>query len=226
MKLVFYSGGQEPSNQLIHTEMSYLVGRKSQKTFTYVPYLSDGAMHFFRRATKRYRPFGFTNFYCLPVDNGKELSPKERGQALASDVIYLAGGNTFYFLKYLRKSGLLQLLPEFVKAGGVLAGLSAGGIIMTKNINLAAYPTFDADDNEVNLFNWSALNLVDFEFFPHYEITNRYFRAMKSYTKEHQCNVFACCDGGGVIVNGEEVKFVGEVHLFHNGKSVKVHSNS
>lgn len=225
MKLVFYSGGQDPGNQELHAELSHLVGHKRHKTFTYVPYLTDDSTYFFRRAMSRYRPFGFTNFYCLPVDQGKELSSKALHRALGSDVIYLAGGNTFYFLKHLRQSGLLQLLPEYVNSGGVLAGLSAGGIIMTKNINLAAYPSFDADDNDVNLFNWSALDLVDFEFFPHYEVTNRHFRAMKSYTKEHKCSVFACCDGGGVIVNGEEIKFVGEVYLFHNGKSVKVHGS-
>lgn len=225
MKLVFYSGGQESSNQLVHAELSALVGSKRQKTFTYVPYISDDANLFFRRAMQRYRPFGFTNFYCLPIDQEEELSSKALHQALASDVIYLAGGNTFYFLKYLRKSGLFDLLPEFAYGGGVLAGLSAGAIILTKNINLAAYPAFDADENEVNLFNWSALNLVDFEFFPHYEPTGRHFRAMKQYTKEHQNSVFACRDGGGVIMNGEEVKFVGDVYLFHNGKSVRVHSH-
>ena len=55
-------------------------------------------------------------------------------KALGSDVIYLAGGNTFYFLRNLRKSGLIPQLKKFVEQGGVLVGLSASAIIFTPNI--------------------------------------------------------------------------------------------
>lgn len=224
MKLVFYSGGQVASNRLLHSELSALVGtNKRGKSFTYVPYMTDESNTYFKRAMARYRPYGFTNFYCLPVDVRRELSSKELHQAMLSDVIYLAGGNTFYFLKHLRRSGLFSLLPEYVASGGVLAGLSAGGIILTDNINLAAYPAFDADDNDVDLRNWNALKLVDFEFFPHYEPYGRLFRALKSYTKTQKTSLFACMDGAGIVVNGEEMKFVGNVYLFHNGRSVQVH---
>ena len=87
-----------------------------------------------------------------------------------SDIVYLAGGNTYYFLDHLRRSGLLDELALFARRGGVVAGLSAGALILTPHIGLAGYPAFDRDENTVGLgrSGCRGLGLVGFEFFPHY----------------------------------------------------------
>ncbi len=105
MKLVFYSGGQEPSNRLIHHDLFQLVNPKRNKSMTYIPFCQDRSDLFFKKAIKRYQGVGFKRFHCLPVD--VPFTRNDLNKALGSDVIYLAGGNTFYFLKHLRKSGLI-----------------------------------------------------------------------------------------------------------------------
>ena len=67
-------------------------------------------------------------------------------------------------VKSLEKTGLLKELKAWVRNGGVLTGVSAGAIIMTKNIETAAFPSFDCDENEDNVKNLAGLQLVDFEF--------------------------------------------------------------
>ena len=67
------------------------------------------------------------------VDNLSEL--------LKSDLIFLGGGNTFYFLKHLKSTGLIDELKTFAANGGVLCGLSAGAIIMTPHVHTASFPT-------------------------------------------------------------------------------------
>lgn len=221
LKAVLYSGGQTSSNHALHGALSDLVGHcKNRKSFVYVPFCTDGADIYFRRAIKRYRPFGFNEFMCLPVD--KAVSKDMLECALSKDVIYLAGGNTFYFLKHIQQAGLKTHLIEFVKNGGVLAGLSAGAIIMTPHIALAGYPHFECDENEVGLKTLSGLGLVPMEFFPHYEAYPRLDRALKAYSAKGPYPVFACKDGGGLVLEGSSQTFMGSSSLFLSGKKYQL----
>ena len=136
---------------------------------TYVPFCSEGHNVFYQRFIRRYKPYGATHFDCIPIDDPTlTLQRNTKERILNSDIIYLSGGNTYYFLKYLRSSGIDKLLQSHVAKGGVLGGLSAGSIIMTPNIHLAGYPAFDRDENAVGIKNLHGLNLVNFEFFPYY----------------------------------------------------------
>lgn len=217
LKLVFYSGGQEPSNHLLHEGLSSLVSHNSKKSLTYIPYLWDGHRTFYERSVRRYRKFGFTKFHCLPVD--RPFLKEDAKKALQSDVIYLAGGNTFYFLKCLRESGFLGLLKKYAQKGGVIAGLSAGGLVMTPHIGLAGYPRHLADPNEVRLKNLKALSLVQFEFFPHYSRSSkRLDDALSRYSKRSRYPIVASPDGGGVILNGSTTAFYGRTSIFQKGR--------
>lgn len=213
-KLVFYSGGQKAENRILHEGLAYLAGEGKNKSFTYVPYTGVEADWYFRRAIRRYEQYGFSKFYCLPVDQ-KKLSQREINRALSSDVIYLAGGNTFHFLKHLRRQKLITKLHDYALQGGVLAGLSAGGILMTPTIYLAKYPREDADTNSVKLKNLKALNIVGFEFYPHYYSGNS--AALLRYSKRIDHPIIACTDGSGIIMYNETAEFFGKVWKFYRG---------
>lgn len=221
MKLVLYSGGQQRSNHKLHRTVVSLA-RKSRKNkrlkLTYIPFCSDDSEIFFRRIMRRYRSHGVEQFFCLNVDNGP--THEEMAEALRSDIIYLAGGNTFYFLKYLRKSGMLKKLAEFAKRGGVLAGLSAGGLIMSPTVRLAADEGLGPDENEVELKNFKGMGLFRFEFSPHYEPTKRMRNAHLAYSKTTKYPVYAVEDGGGIIIEGKKISRIGKSCIFHRGKKL------
>lgn len=219
-KLVFYSGGQERSNHIMHRSLVSLVNPKPRIKFTYIPFCSDGSKVFYRRAIRRYSCFGISDFHYLSVDH--KISESDLEEALRSDIIYLAGGNTFYFLKHLKKSGILPMLRAFVESGGVLSGLSAGGIIMSPNIRLAGYPSFECDENDVGLKNLKSLKLVNFEFFPHYRKSKKLNDALSFYSETSKYPVYACKDGGGLIVNGNQKTFFGETVIFDKGSKIIV----
>ena len=220
MKLVLYSGGQVPSNRLIHHALFELVSPKRNKSMTYIPFCHDRSTLFYKRAIKRYQGVGFERFHCLPVD--APFSQKDLKKALGSDVIYLAGGNTFYFLKYLRKSGLIPQLQQFVEKGGVLAGLSAGAIILTPHIGTAGPSLPEPDDNDVKLKNRRALGLVRFEFYPHYTSTPQTNHAILQYSRNTKFPLLACPDGSGITINGNRMTFIGKVGIFSRGKKVEI----
>ncbi len=233
--IVLYSGGQERRNALIHESLLSLALRrpgkraKKQIRMTYIAFTADGAMAFYRRFERRYQAFGGTHFHCISADDTALARPgPARNRAtkfiLSSDVVYLSGGNTFHYLMHLRRSGLFPVLRRFANRGGVLAGLSAGALLATPNIGLAAYPAFDRDDNEVGLpeSRWGALDLVDFEFFPHYKKSRRYREALESYSKRSRFPLYACSDGSGIVVEGDRFTAHGDVWLFDRGQSRKI----
>jgi len=220
MRIVIYSGGQESSNHYIHQELVSLVTHGRSKSMTYIPYCTEGAQSFYRRAIKRYQRFGIRRFRYFAAD--VPFTAKERNAAFSSDIIYLAGGNTFYMLYHLRKAGLLPHLRKFVKRGGILAGLSAGAVLMTPHIGLAGYPKFDRDENQVNLKNLNALNLIRLEFFPHYRNSPVLDRALEKYSKKSKFPIYALPDGSGIVFEGKRRDFWGPGFVFYRGHKVKL----
>ncbi len=223
MKLVFYSGGSLKENAELDREFLRLFGNGRKKRLpkiTYIPSSSEDLAEDFREFAEQYRRLGVKEIECLPVD--RELKPADLRRALASDAIYLGGGNTFYFLHHLRRTKMLSKLKLFVKQGGVLMGLSAGGIMMTPSIKTAEVPSMEADENEVHLKDYRSIALVDFEFSPHYTGERRSDLELKKYSKRVKRPVYACDDGTGIIVNNGKLTFVGKVQAFINGEKIRV----
>ena len=214
MKLVFYAGGDDKDNLLLDKAFVDLIGKKNP-VVTFIPSSSYLSEQEFKVFVRHYSKFKITRFIHFPVD-----VPFDRillQEVLRSDAIHMAGGNTFYFLNSLRKAKLLPQLRHFVQRGGVLTGLSAGAIIMTEDIEMAAYPEFDRDENTVNLSNLSSLNLVDFAFFPHFKNSSRYDIVFKRYSRLRNKVIYACPDGSGLLVNDQELRFIGKCFVFSGG---------
>jgi dipeptidase E len=100
------------------------------------------------------------------IDNSVNKTEEQR-KLLSSNIVLISGGNTFSLLKNLRESGLDKSIEEFVKKPNfVLAGFSAGALVLTPTIEVCNLPNFD--ENLVKLENLAGLNIVSFEVFPHY----------------------------------------------------------
>jgi dipeptidase E len=214
MNLVFYSGGDEKENQDLDRAFIELLAKKNP-VVTFIPSSSYLSEQEFKSFVRHYSKFKITRFIHFPID-----VPFDNiifNEVMRSDAIHLAGGNTFYFLNSLRKTKLLPQLKAFAQKGGLLTGLSAGAIMMTENIEMAGYPEFDRDENVVNIKKLAALNLVDFLFFPHFRNSSRYDVVFKKYTRTSSKIIYACPDGAGIVVRGNEIRFVGKCYAFSGG---------
>jgi dipeptidase E len=221
MKLVFYGGGHDFENTAIDRELIALCGN-NRPQLTFIPASSYMSHLDFQEFVTQYRKFDIQRFIHFPID--VPFNEVIKQEAFSSDIIHLSGGNTYYFLKYLRESKLMGELKQFVKKGGILTGLSAGAIMMTSNIATAGFPDFDKDDNEENIKNFKSLNLVNFEFFPHYRNSQRYDRELISHSRKIKEPLYACPDGSGIIVEDHQIRFVGRVYCFHEGKKFRIKS--
>lgn len=82
--------------------------------------------------------------------------------------IYVCGGNTFKLLKAIKESNFEEEVRKLLNNYGFYIGASAGALILTPTIQIAG--EVSPDENLVELKDFTAFGIVDFEFLPHYSI--------------------------------------------------------
>jgi len=108
------------------------------------------------------------------IDNMLLEDSNEKAKIEQANILLITGGNTFELLHNLRQSKLDQAVIEFSKRNDcILAGFSAGAIVLSPTILAASQPTGDdpsdlVDENLVGITDLTGLKIIDFEVFPHY----------------------------------------------------------
>lgn len=82
-----------------------------------------------------------------------------------ADVLFFEGGNTYHLMRWLHKSGLNELLPQFLE-DKVYVGVSAGSMVTSPDLSLKISQTIYEEDL-VETKELTGLNFVDFYFLPH-----------------------------------------------------------
>jgi dipeptidase E len=93
-------------------------------------------------------------------------TPEEASDAIRrNDYIYVTGGNTFYLLRELRRSGAGAMIVDAIKAGKPYIGESAGSVILAPSIEYVRH----MDDPAVaeGLSDFTSLGAVTFYPLPH-----------------------------------------------------------
>lgn len=140
-------------------------GETKGKTFAYMPSGGVRGSESYVAAWADIAAKHNANF--VAIDNTSS-QPEERDKLLGSDTLLISGGNTFQLLHNLRTSGLDKVIIEFShKQDVLLAGFSAGALVLTPTIKICSLPGFD--ENLVGFQDFDGLGIVDFEVFPHYE---------------------------------------------------------
>lgn len=163
------------------------------------------------------------NFY---VEDGKEALIKQgmivdeleistatkeeiKSKLQQNDYIYITGGNTFFLLQELRKSGADEIITEQINLGKVYIGESAGSIIVSNNIEYVK----EMDDFTIalNLDSFVSLGLVDFYPLPHYEsfpFEEIVENIIANYTGK--INLFPISNTQVIMVDGEKIEVFGK----------------
>jgi dipeptidase E len=99
----------------------------------------------------------------LDVTVWRDLAGHDPSELGDFDLLLVGGGNTFSLLDAVRRYRFHEAVRDFVAAGGMYYGGSAGAILATDNIAIAE------DPNEVGLRELSGLGLLrGWHFLPHY----------------------------------------------------------
>jgi dipeptidase E len=95
----------------------------------------------------------------------QDAASVERALA-AADVLFVAGGNTFYLLQHVRRSGLASVLPAALERGLLYIGASAGAVIA--GLDTEPVAAFDDPAAAPELTSYTGLGLAPFVVLPHY----------------------------------------------------------
>ena len=130
-----------------------------------------------------------SEFRC--INNSKVNASDEKKKLLGSNILVISGGDTFKLLYNLRKSGLDKTIKDFSnKDEFVLAGFSAGALVLTPTIELCNLQLSGWELNSMGIKDFTGLGIVNFEIFPHYldsshkEILKKYRIRSENEVKE------------------------------------------
>ncbi|MFE8702348.1 Type 1 glutamine amidotransferase-like domain-containing protein [Cytobacillus sp. FJAT-54145] len=214
MNLVLLSNFTNNNHPHLQEKIRTFVKGRSPK-LGYIPSQLDKEKKYFQKSKVYFDELGFKEYVYFDVD--EDYDERAKRELVNCDVVYLSGGNTFYFLKNLQKRNIIPLIKEMVHAGKLLIGLSAGSIMMSETIKMAEL----IDKNEVELDNLKALHLVEFEFMPHWE-EHFSLDELMIYSKAMNKKIYTCQDGDGIVVTDHKVEVYGQIHEINAG-NIKKH---
>ena len=130
-----------------------------------------------------------------------EISAKLKG----NDFIYVTGGNTFFLLQELKRTGADRIIIEEVNAGKLYIGESAGAMVTAANIEYVK--GMDSVKKAPDLVDFDALSLVEFYTVPHY--TNSPFKKIAQKIIDNYSstlNLSPISNNDAILVNNNAVK--------------------
>lgn len=123
----------------------------------------------------------------------------------ANDYIFIGGGNTFYLLQELKRTGADKLITDEIENGKLYIGESAGAIIAAPDIEYIKY--MDNIKKAPKLKEFQGLKLVDFYIVPH-ENAFGFKKAVRKIKKEYsqKLNLYVINNNQAIIIKDDEIK--------------------
>lgn len=122
------------------------------------------------------------------------------------DVIYFTGGNSFFLIDQLRKTGVDKLLKKELKKGKLMIGESAGSVICAPSISYIEI--MDKKPEDYSQIDDNGLNLIDFYVLPHY-LTSPFKKITATILKKFSdLKICPINNHQAIMVNGKESKII------------------
>ncbi|RIW38456.1 hypothetical protein D3H55_02665 [Bacillus salacetis] len=198
-------------NQKLHASF-----KSDHPQIAYIPSSGDPGREYYHNQLNYYKQLGVGDLLLLDIT--EDLDEEIMGRAMQCDAIHLSGGNPITFRDNLRRTGTDSLLVEYYRRGGTLIGVSGGAVQLGRST--ALFDIFQQGLSSASQ-NWNelgTLNLVPFEFLPHYNRWSGSFRkSVEEYTEKTDALVYAADDGSGIIIQDEALNFIGSIKRIHKG---------
>lgn len=156
---------------------------------------------------EKFRGMGFK---IRDVDLKKMNEKKLEKELQNINIIYVSGGNVFYLLDLVRKSGFDKIIYKLLDKGIIYAGGSAGATLAGTTIELVKWLDIDDPKTVPHLKNYQGLGLVDFIVLPHHEskeYRTQYKKMFREYKMKNQ-KIIKLTDDEAMIVEGDRIKIV------------------
>ncbi|WP_409253957.1 Type 1 glutamine amidotransferase-like domain-containing protein [Bacillus sp. SCS-153A] len=187
----------------------------------YIPCEGDRDRSHYRKQLGYYQKYGLNNllFFDITEEYDEELLEAVK----KSDAIHLSGGNPLIFRENLIRNGLHSFLIDYYHAGGTLIGVSGGAVQSGLSASLFDVFTNGLSNARQRFTQQDTLQLTPFEFLPHYNRwTASFKRSVEEFTELTGKVVYAADDGDGIVIESEELSFLGNIYRIQMGRIQRV----
>lgn len=164
MKLFLASEGKNP--QTIDKLKTFIGNDLASKKVAYVVTAANGEFMGTWKASQTIpivRPL-FPNFTITELE---DYQHRDVIQTIKSaDILWVAGGYTGYLLYWMRRSGLVDILPQLLEKGFIYVGSSAGSMACSTSQEASNWYLREPEPGAEFI---PGLGLIDFEIYPHYD---------------------------------------------------------
>ena len=200
MKLLLTSDGFENPN--IVKEFLKLLDKPEQENKVVFLYTkSDFNEKYLELINVQWGELGFNKENLKFINIGGDV-----GEVSEFDIIFVCGGNTFYILDRIRKTGFDEVIKKSVREGKIYIGVSAGSILMGPDIEICGRGD-DWDVNEIGLKDLTGLGFTDKILSPHYIDEEK--EIIVKFEKESCNKVTLLRDGEALLIDGNEERLIG-----------------
>jgi dipeptidase E len=211
MKLILTSAGL--SNDSIKKAFFELVGKPAEEIkIAYIPTASnieEGDKWWLIKDYSTLHGMGFAQLDIVDI----AAVPKKvwMPRLEEADVLLFGGGNTFYLLYWIKKSGLMDELSEFLKTKvwvGISAGSMAPGMSILNDEDRATVKNVLGEDVGINGLGYTRFSLK-----PHYLSPLFDGRGEADVAKEAEQvkePLYAIDDNSAIVIDGDRVEVVSE----------------
>lgn len=124
------------------------------------------------------------------------------------DCVFVEGGNTFYILQELKRSGADKMILDHIQNNKLYIGVSAGSMVISRNIEYVTH----MDDPTCALElkgEYSSLGAINFCIVPHY-LNPPFKKAADRIIKEYtNClTLYPISNNQAVVVDGDKIEVI------------------
>ena len=209
MKLVLIGGGeigrnhQKYETKLIDEEIVKLAEKKTPN-FLFIGFAASYADSYYDCIKKIYTLLGCKTNYLKKknLDNNYSLALEKIKNA---DIIYIGGGDTIKLLEEVEKYHLENPLKEALKRNCVIAGISAGAILLSQEGFSDAYIL----RNESNKYHFiKGLNFTKICIIPHYKENIEKTNQLKNKMKKTVRTVYGLMNNTALIIENKKMRVI------------------
>lgn len=164
MKLFLASEGKNP--QTINKLKTFIGNDLASKKVAYVVTAANGEFMGAWKASQTIQVVQplFPSFTIVELE---DYQHRDVIQTIKSaDILWVAGGYTGYLLYWMRRSGLVNMLPLLLEKGLIYVGSSAGSMACSTSQEASNWYLREPEPGAEFI---PGLGLIDFEIYPHYD---------------------------------------------------------
>ncbi len=220
-KCVLIGGGDTGRGETTYTtkeidEEIVKMTEKENPNFLFIGLASSHSDSYYDTMKKIYKELGCTTVYLKKSNlvNNRDIVEQKIKDA---DIIYICGGDTVKLLDHVKEYKIEKLLLDAYNNGTVLAGMSAGAILLsTKGFSDSLIVRNESDKHEFI----KGLNFVNLSFCPHYHSNPVKTKELEEYLSKHNDEIYS-------LENNTALKIIDDkIEIIKSDKKAKVYKVS